>query len=156
MTLSPARTGLEHAVLFRVDSRRCALDARSVEEVLAAVAVRPLPGQPRYVAGVIDLRGTIVPVLDLRVRFGGTARPMELDDRLIVTRAHGRRLAIWVDSVDDFIPAGSAFVAAGGLVTGDVSLAGVASTPDGLTTIHNVAAFVAQCEADAVFATVSA
>jgi purine-binding chemotaxis protein CheW len=156
MTSPPARTGPVHAVLFRVDSRRCALDARSVEEILAAVAVRPLPGQPRYVAGVIDLRGTIVPVLDLRVRFGGTARPMELDDRLIVTHAHGRRLAIWVDAVDDFIPAGSAFVPAGGLVTGDVSLAGVASTPDGLTTIHNVAAFVAQCEADAVFATVSA
>jgi chemotaxis signal transduction protein len=80
---------------------------------------------------------------------------MELDDRLIVTRARGRTLAIWVDAVDDLIPAGSAFVPAGGLVTGDASLAGVVSTPDGLTTIHNVDAFVAQCEADAVFAAVS-
>jgi purine-binding chemotaxis protein CheW len=156
MTSSPARTGPVSAVLFRVDSRRCALHARSVEEVVAAVAVRPLPGQPPYVAGVIDLRGAIVPVLDLRVRFGGTARPMELDDRLIVAHARGRTLAIWVDTVDDFVPAGYAFAPAGGLLTGDVSLAGVASTPDGLTTIHNVDAFVAQCEADAVFATVSA
>lgn len=39
----------------------------AVTEVLAAVSVRPLPHQPGYVAGVIDLRGTIVPVLDLRL-----------------------------------------------------------------------------------------
>jgi purine-binding chemotaxis protein CheW len=156
MTSLPARTGPANAILFRIDSRRCALDARSVEEVLPAVTVRPLPGQPPYVAGVIDLRGTIIPVLDLRVRFGGTARPMELDDRLIVASARGRTLAIWVDAVDDFIPAGAAFAPAGGLLTGDVSLAGVASTPDGLTTIHNLGAFVAQCESDAVFAAVSA
>jgi purine-binding chemotaxis protein CheW len=156
MSAPPTYSGPAEFVQFRLDGRPCALAATAVTEVLAAVSVRPLPHQPGYVAGVIDLRGTIVPVLDLRVRFGGTSRPMELADRLIVVEARGRRVALWVDAVEELVPAGESWTRSGGLVTGDASLAGVAATPDGLTTIHNVDAFVAQCEADAVFAAVPA
>jgi len=75
MSAPPTYSGPAEFVQFRLDGRPCALAAAAVTEVLAAVSVRPLPHQPGYVAGVIDLRGTIVPVLDLRVRFGGTSRP---------------------------------------------------------------------------------
>lgn len=138
--------------LFRLDGRRCAVDASAVAEVLAAVATSPLPRQPSYIAGVIDLRGTIVPVLDLRVRFGSASRPLELTDQFIVVRATGRTLALWVDEVEEFAwsdPAG--WTGRGGLIAGDRSLAGVAALSGGLATIHDVGAFVAQCEADAVF-----
>ena len=139
-------------VVFTLAGRRHAIAAPAVVEILAAVATDPLPRQPDYIAGVIDLRGTIVPVLDLRVRFGLPARPMELTDHLIVVRAGDRLLALWVDEVAAFGPCDDAgWSAAGGLVVGDRSLAGVAATVDGLATIHDVAAFVAQCEADAVF-----
>jgi purine-binding chemotaxis protein CheW len=150
-------TGPASVVIFRLDGARCAIDAAAVVEVLAAVAIRPLPGQPAYVAGALDLRGTIVPVLDLRVRFGGSARPMALSDRLIVARAGERVVALWVDAVDEFAEAATgAWHASGGLIAGDRSLAGVAATDQGLVTIHDVAAFVAQCESDAVFAAVRA
>src|SRR5476651_52581 len=110
----------DQLVLFRLDGRRCAIASREVVEILAAVATSPLPGQPDYIAGVIDLRGAIVPVLDLRVRFGLPARPMELSDQLIVTRARDRLLALWVDEVEAFVPAGTAdWSGTVGLVVGD-------------------------------------
>jgi purine-binding chemotaxis protein CheW len=137
-------------LVFRLAGHRYAIDAGTVLEVLPALAVCPLPGQPRYVAGTIDLRGTIVPVLDLRVRFGLPQRPMELSDRLIVARARERDLALWVDAVDD-LAAAAAWAPAGGLMAGDRSLAGVGVTAGGLTAIHDLNDFVAQCEADAVY-----
>ena len=140
-------------VLFRVDGRRCAIAAPAVVEILAAVATSPLPGGPAYIAGVIDLRGSIVPVLDVRVRFGLPARPMELTDHFIVTRARERVVALWIDEVEAFATCdGAAWSAVGGLVAGERSLAGVTSTADGIATIHDVDAFIAQCEDDAVFA----
>lgn len=159
MNDSPAVAGREQRddaaslLLFRLDGARCAIAASAVVEILAAVATRPLPHQPDYIAGVIDRRGAIVPVLDLRVRFGRPGRPMELADQLIVVRARRRFLALWVDAVDAFVASDeTGWSTAGGLVVGDRSLAGVASTPAGLAAIHDVDAFVEQCEADAVFA----
>lgn len=145
--------GPDRVVRFRLDGRHCAIAASAVVEILAAVATSPLPRQPDYIAGVIDLRGTIVPVLNLRVRFGLPSRLMELTDHFIVARARERLLALWVDEVEAFEACdAAAWHTASGLVTGDRSLAGVAAMGDGLATIHDVDAFVAQCEADAVFA----
>jgi purine-binding chemotaxis protein CheW len=158
MSVSPAVAGSGQDALaasllvFRHDGQYCAIAAAVVSEILAAVAVRPLPRQPDYIAGVIDLRGTIVPVLDLRVRFGRPGRLPELTDQFVVIRAQRRFLALWVDEVVAFAAAGAtAWSTAGGLIAGDRSLAGVAATAGGLATIHDVDAFVAQCENDAVF-----
>jgi purine-binding chemotaxis protein CheW len=164
MSALPADAGLVRGLqppssiaLCRLAGQPCAVDASAVVEILAAVAVTPLPRQPAYIAGVVDLRGTIVPVLDLRVRFGMPARPMELSDRFIVIRAAGRLLMLWVDEVEAFAPVDpTTWSSAGGLVTGDRSLAGVVSSSTGVTTIYDVDAFVAQCEADAVFEAVLA
>jgi hypothetical protein len=82
---------------------------------------------------------------------------MELSDRLIVIRACGRLLMLWVDDVEAFTPVDvTTWSGAGGLVKGDRSLAGVVSSGDGVTTIYDVDVFVAQCEADAVFDAVTA
>jgi purine-binding chemotaxis protein CheW len=143
-------------VQFRLEGRRCAIDSAVVVEILAAVASSPLPRQPDYLAGVINVRGTIVPVLDLRARFGLPHRPMELSDQFIVVRVADRPLALWVDEVETFAPADpSTWSAPAGLIAGDRSLAGVAASADGVITIHDVAAFVAECEADAVYEAVA-
>jgi purine-binding chemotaxis protein CheW len=144
-------TGAALIVVFRVDGLRCGVPADAVREILPALAVRPLPGQPAFIAGTIDVRGTPVPVLDLRVRFGRPARPMQLSDRLIVARAHDRPLALWVDDVEEITACAAAdWAATGGLVVGDRSLAGVAATAGGLTAIHDLDGFVSACEADAL------
>jgi purine-binding chemotaxis protein CheW len=154
----PPVGGSEHCtaaagfLLFSLDGRSCAVAASAVVEILAAVATSPLPGQPGYIAGVIDVRGTVMPVLDLRVRFGEPSRPMELTDHLIVVRARRRLLALWIDQVNGFAASADvSLTAADGLIAGDRSLAGVASSAAGLAMIHDLDAFIEQCEADAVF-----
>jgi chemotaxis signal transduction protein len=138
-------------LIFRLDELRCALDASAVLEVLPALAVRPLPGQPPFVAGTIDVRGTIVPVLDLRVRFGRPRRTMQLSDRLILARAHDRTLAVWVDTVEGLAPRDpETLTATGGMLIGDRSLVGVATTADGRCSIHDLDGFITACESDAL------
>lgn len=143
-------------VVFHVDGLRCSLPAAGVREILPALAVRPQPGRPPFVAGTIDLRGTPVPVLDVRVRFGRAARPMCLSDRLTLARAHDRPLALWVDDVEDLTACAPADrVATGALVVGDRSLVGVATSAGGLTAIRDLEASVTACESDALARTIS-
>jgi purine-binding chemotaxis protein CheW len=144
-------------LLFRLDDQRCAIAAAAVVEIVSAVATSPLPRQPSYIAGMIDLRGSVMPVLDLRVRFGRPGRPLELADQFIVVRARARLFALWVDQVEAFAANDAVtFSPAAGLIVRDRSLAGVASGAGGLASIYDLDAFVAECEADAVFETTAA
>src|SRR5436309_14010618 len=82
---NPARQGkgravsqeLQEVLIFEVGSQRYGLPAAGVRELVRAVTVTPLPRAPAIVEGVIDLRGTIVPVLDIRARFRLPAKPPE-------------------------------------------------------------------------------
>ena len=79
---------------------------QSIEELQRIVAV---PDMPHYVRGVINLRGTVIPVVDLRLRFGMPAR--EYDDRtcIIIIEANSRVVGFIVDTVSEVhqIPAGN-------------------------------------------------
>lgn len=61
-------------VVFVIDGQRYALSLGAVERVLPMVAVSPLPAGPAIALGVINVHGTIVPVVDVRRRFGLPAR----------------------------------------------------------------------------------
>lgn len=138
-------------LVFRVDGLRCGIDAAAVIEILPALALRPLAGQPEFVAGAMDLRGSAIPVLDLRVRLGGPYQAMRLSDRFVVARAQGRPIALWVDDVEEIVPAGTVtWTDAGGLIVGDRSLVGIARTDDGLLAFHDLDGFISACEADAL------
>jgi purine-binding chemotaxis protein CheW len=138
-------------LLFGLDELRCAVDAAPVLEVVRAVTIRQLPGQPSFVAGVIDLRGRIVPVLDLRSRLGLRTKELALSDHFIITISRERRVALWVDAVDDVMALDwGAFVPAEGLIVGTRSLAGVARGAEGLLLIHDLSAFLTESEADAL------
>jgi purine-binding chemotaxis protein CheW len=71
---------------------------QSIEELQKIVAV---PDMPHYVRGVINLRGTVIPVVDLRLRFGMPAR--EYDDRtcIIIIEAQSRVVGFIVDTVSE-------------------------------------------------------
>jgi purine-binding chemotaxis protein CheW len=90
-------------VTFKLGDGRYALDAATVQRIVRAVEVTALPKAPPVVAGVIDVRGCIVPVFDLRARFGLPLRPMRLSDQLIIATAAGRTIALLVDAVDDVV-----------------------------------------------------
>ena len=86
-------------VVFRLAKHEYALRLESVSEVLRMVAITPLPEAPPWLAGVINLRGRVITVTDLRVRLGLPAPDPGLNTPIIVVEADGRQLGLIADSV---------------------------------------------------------
>ncbi|MDI9370528.1 MAG: chemotaxis protein CheW [Synergistaceae bacterium] len=70
--------------MFTVGDRRFALPAEEIERVLAAVEIIPLPDSPAFIRGVVNYGGRLVPVFDLRVRFGMPMRRVLPSDFMIL------------------------------------------------------------------------
>ena len=73
-------------ILFHLGSDRYALPARDVVEVLPLIQVKTLPGAPAGVAGLIDYRGTAVPVIDLTVMMFGRPAARRVSTRLLMLK----------------------------------------------------------------------
>jgi purine-binding chemotaxis protein CheW len=134
-----------------LDDLRGAIATQPVVEILRAVAYRPIAGQPPFVPGVIDLRGTVIPLMDMRARFGLRTHALSPEHYFIVVTTHGRPVALWVDrilGIVTFDP--NALVASEGLIVGARSFAGILRTNDGLVVVHDPQAFVSESELDAV------
>jgi purine-binding chemotaxis protein CheW len=86
-------------VVFSLDEPRYALDLSTVERVVRAVEITPLPKAPEIVLGVINLQGRVVPVVDVRKRFRLPGREVNIDDRFIISRTSRRLVALVVDDV---------------------------------------------------------
>ena len=84
-------------VLFSVDDQIYALDIWEVERIVRAVKVKPLPEVPSYVAGVVDVHGQVLPVVDLRLRFDQPTRPVQIDDHFLIARSPTHGLVLPVD-----------------------------------------------------------
>ena len=84
-------------VVFVVAGVEYALPITFVLQMESFTGATPVPGSPPYVLGVVTLRGRVIPVLDLRRRFGLPAVAPTLDTRIIVTQLAGRVVAFCVD-----------------------------------------------------------
>lgn len=136
-------------LLFTIDDRRFALPATDVSEIVRAVAITPLPGAPPVVDGIIDLRGEVVPVFNLRRRFGLPARDVDLADQFIIARTARRVAALHVDRTLDIVESEQPATNAGGTQL-HPSIAGVATLDDGLALISDVDAFLSHAEAESL------
>jgi purine-binding chemotaxis protein CheW len=90
-------------VSFRLDQRLYALPLDHVERALRMVAITPVPEAPPWVAGVIDLQGRVIPVVDLRQRFGQESGGIGADDRLLIVEMKERTMAAMVNEVEEVL-----------------------------------------------------
>ena len=138
-------------LLFTLDQRRFALPVAQVRETVAAVAITPLAGAPGVIEGVIDVRGTPTPVLDLRARFDMRPKPLAVSDHLVLATAGERPVALRVDrAVDVLSLADDAMSAARADDPAMRHLAGVVHLPDGLVLVSDLDAFLTQGETQAL------
>src|SRR5882672_11831658 len=86
---------------FRLGDEGYAIDILKVQEIRVFEAVTKLPGAPDYIKGVINLRGLIAPVLDLRVKFGFKEAAYNAFTVVIVLLVHERLVAVVADAVVD-------------------------------------------------------
>jgi purine-binding chemotaxis protein CheW len=95
--------GLETYILFTVAGTTYALPSRDVKLMEMLEGVTRVPNAPPFVDGVVFSRGHVVPVVNLRVRFGFERAPYDLRTRLIVVHSAGRVLGLVVDSAREFV-----------------------------------------------------
>ncbi len=88
-------------LIFEVGGRRYGLPLGEVVELVRAVAVVPLPRAPGWVEGVVNLRGQVVPVIDMRARLGLPAKPIALSDHFVVARGREFPVALRIDRALD-------------------------------------------------------
>lgn len=92
----------EPVVVFRLGETFFGLDAGQVREILVPPPVTRVPGAPRFVRGVINLRGAIVPVIDLVQRLGLPGESREGGGaRIVVVEAGGEAAGFLVDAVTE-------------------------------------------------------
>lgn len=134
-------------LLFLLDGRPFAVRLGQVERVTAMAAFTPLPGAPPVVAGIINIGGRFLPVLDVRARLGLVPRFPRLADGLIVVRLAARTVALWIDHVEGtlHLPAAS-LVPADRVVPGGGWFDAVTALPDGPVFIHDVDRFLSMTE----------
>jgi purine-binding chemotaxis protein CheW len=142
---------------FRLSESRFAFRAADVREIVRAVAIAPLPAAGAVVEGAINVRGRVVPVLDLRARFGLAASPLAIDQHLVIVTTESRDVAFRVDEAEDLIEVADADVAQPGALTPTAQhVAGVAALPDGAVVIADLSTFLSRWESEALDAALAA
>ena len=89
----------DQIVVFTLDELLYALPLPAVVRVIHAVEIKHLPKAPEIISGIINVKGRIIPVVDIRKRFGLEEREIETDNRLIIADTGKRQVAILVDTV---------------------------------------------------------
>lgn len=101
MTANRSSHTRKQVVIFTVGGRRFAIDVMQVQEVVQPLAAEAVPGQPSFIEGLVQLRGSFLPLVDLRRRFA-TALPSETSrPKMLIVSCRGRALAFVVDGVGE-------------------------------------------------------
>lgn len=135
-------------LLFTLEGQRYALPAADVRELVRAARLTPLPRAPDVVEGLLNLRGELLPVLDLRRRFRLPPRPLSPLDHFIVARAGERHVVLRVDRAEGLLPVEpGALDEAPRALPGVGYVAGAVKLPDGLVLVHDLRTFLSEAEA---------
>ena len=90
-------------VVFALEDEHYGLEIAAVYEIIRHQPITAVPQAPGFVEGVINLRGRIIPVVDLRQRFGLTAAPASASSRIVVCDAASTRVGLVVDGVSEVL-----------------------------------------------------
>jgi purine-binding chemotaxis protein CheW len=130
-------------VVFRVEGQRYALPIDAVQEIQQIVAMSEVPDASAAVLGVINLRGTIVPALDLRALVGLEPKAYGLQTPMVFTRTAQGLVALVVDEVEDVVEVPTGMIQpASGVYALAERLSGVCRLEGGLVFVFDVDALV--------------
>jgi purine-binding chemotaxis protein CheW len=88
-------------VTFTLASETYGVKVADVQEIIGMSAVSRVPNAPKFMRGVINLRGLVVPAIDMRLVFGMEERAYDAFTVIIIVEAHSRLIGMIVDSVSD-------------------------------------------------------
>ena len=98
-----ASDATQQFITFRIGEEEYAIDIMAVREIKGWTDTTALPNQPEFILGVLNLRGTIVPIFDLRCRFGMGLTNATTTHVVIIVSVLDRILGLLVDAVSDIL-----------------------------------------------------
>jgi purine-binding chemotaxis protein CheW len=133
----------ERFVPFSIEGLSLAIPLEKAERVIPAIEVSALPNAPAAVLGVINLGGRVIPVFDLRRRFGLPAKELLPEHRMIIAVASRRTVALVADGVKGVIEAGpEALAPSGEVLSGLAHVKGILKTKSGMLVIQDLDSFL--------------
>ncbi|HET6464664.1 MAG TPA: chemotaxis protein CheW [Nitrospiria bacterium] len=102
-TGNPGKTGELKVVSFQIDDREYAVDISRMIEIIYYRPATPLPQAPEFVVGVVDLRGTVIPALDLKKRLRLTSKAAGRPNHILIVRFKDKMIGIVVDQVTQVV-----------------------------------------------------
>jgi purine-binding chemotaxis protein CheW len=90
-------------VTFNIGDEEFGIDILKVQEIIRIMDITKVPSSPPHVKGVINLRGKVIPVIDLRLRFGMDSRTHDSQTRIIVLELHKMIVGFIVDAVSEVL-----------------------------------------------------
>lgn len=132
----------EQYVTFTVGSEEYGVNILAVREIRGWTPESRLPNLPDYVRGVINLRGIIIPIFDLRARFGGGATEVTKRHVVVVIQVGERTRGVLVDAISDILAIGHDAIKPppdvdSGLIDAEY-LSGLYTADDRMVTLLNV------------------
>ena len=126
-------------LIFKLDDWKCALDISTVDRTYRAVAVTPLPEAPSIIMGIVNVHGSVLPVVNLRLRFQLPAKKLVSSAHFIVSHTLQRPVILLVDSIEGVIECDEQEIAlADAILPGIEHVKGALKLQDGIILIHDL------------------
>jgi len=90
-------------VTFRSGEQEFGADIMAIREIRGWTPTTPLPHAPNYVRGVINLRGIVLPIVDLKARLGYGTTETNVKNVIVVVKCENRTMGLLVDAVSDIL-----------------------------------------------------
>jgi len=144
-----AREATREVLVFVLGKEEYGVDILKVQEIRGYEKVTPIPAAPAYLKGVVNLRGIIVPVIDLRIKFGMADPKYDSFTVVIILRLATRVIGMVVDGVSDVVALGASEVKPApqlGSLVDSSFLAGLATQGDRMVLLLDIERFLSSAE----------
>lgn len=89
--------------VFKVGLNDCGIDIEDILEIIKVPKINILPKVPSYILGVINLRGNVIPILDLKKRYADEFTQIGYDTRIIISQIGEKKIGFLVDEVNEIM-----------------------------------------------------
>jgi purine-binding chemotaxis protein CheW len=102
-----ARSAAGKYLTFVLGGEEYGIDILSVMEIIGMMEITAVPQTPRFVKGVVNLRGKVIPVVDLRLKFGMREKEPTKETCIVVVEVDGLQMGVMVDTVREVLDIGA-------------------------------------------------
>ena len=149
MPSKAARETQREVLVFVLGAEEYGVDILKVQEIRGYEKVKPIPAAPAYLKGIIHLRGLVVPVIDLRIKFSLAEVRYDSFTVVVILRIAGRTIGMVVDGVSDVVQLSAADIKPApqlGTVVDGSYIAGLAMPGERMVLLIDIEKFLSSTE----------